>query len=231
MERIIKSNNYKLKNHSKIKEIKILQGKNNFPITWLKTQGYCEYILYLEHCKNIIAQPTQSMITGSKEDEKLGSPFQKKAKKKKIKSGTLEDLLKDSKKEITITRYVFVLSTEFGIRGFIDEIQMSPDDIKIINDKSGKIAYKSSINQALAYALAFKSMVNDDRKISIAIRERGTDNIIFSDTFDENKEKEIIYLINRVHGLFNGIKPFIPTKNKNKCNKCRFKSYCEHYSN
>ncbi|MDR1819375.1 MAG: Dna2/Cas4 domain-containing protein [Methanobrevibacter sp.] len=231
MERIIKSNTYKLKNHSKIKGLKILQEKNNFPISWLNTQGYCEYILYLEHCKDITTQPTQSMITGLEEHEKMEKQFQKEAEKKKVKADALEDVLEDSKKEIAISREVFVISSEFGIRGFIDEIQMRPDDIRIIDDKPGKIAYNSSINQVLAYALAFKYMVNDDRKILIDIRERGTDNIIFSDTFDENKEKEIIYLINRVHGLFNGIKPFIPTKNKNKCNKCRFKSYCKHYLN
>ena len=36
-----------------------------------------------------------------------------------------------------------------------------------------------------------------------------------------------IFLINRMHGLFEGQKPFIPTKNPNKCKKCRFQSYCE----
>ncbi|MDR3223537.1 MAG: Dna2/Cas4 domain-containing protein [Methanobrevibacter sp.] len=230
MERLIKfKNNYKLKNHSKIKGLKILQGKNNFPISWLKTQGYCEYSLYLEYCKGISTKPTQSMIIGIKEHESLETNFKKETEKKKVKVVTFEEVLEDSKKEKAISREVNVISPEFGIRGFIDEIQMTPDEFIIIDDKQGKIAYNSSINQVLAHALAFKSLINDNRKILISIRERGTDNLIFSDDFDENNEKKIKFLINRVHGLFNGIKPFIPTKNKNKCNKCRFQSYCKHF--
>ncbi len=37
---------------------------------------------------------------------------------------------------------------------------MTPDEFVIIDDKPGKIPYPSTINQVLAYSLAFKSMIN-----------------------------------------------------------------------
>ena len=71
-------------------------------------------------------------------------------------------------------------------------------------------------------------MIEDDnRKIVGALRQRGTDNIFWSEEFDEKNEERIRFLIDRMHGLFEGQKPFIPTKNPNKCKKCRFQSYCE----
>ena len=52
--------NYEIKDHPNIKGIQIIEGKNNFPISWLNKQGYCEYQIYLEHMKGIETQPTES---------------------------------------------------------------------------------------------------------------------------------------------------------------------------
>ncbi|KZX15378.1 CRISPR-associated protein Cas4 [Methanobrevibacter filiformis] len=216
---------HNLKNHAEIKGIQILNEKNLFPISWLNQQGYCEYSLYLEHFKKIETMPTQAMVEGVKEHKKLEDKFNEIAVE-----CTFSETLGYSKEEKIISREFFVLSEIHGIMGYIDEIWMMPSEFIIIDDKPGKIPYHSLINQVLAYALAFKSMIGEDnRKIKVALRERGTDNIFWIDEFDENNENSIKFLINRMNGLFEGIKPFIPTKNKNKCNKCRFQSYCEHF--
>lgn len=34
-----------IKYHPNIKGVQIIEGKNNFPISWLNQQGYCEYQL------------------------------------------------------------------------------------------------------------------------------------------------------------------------------------------
>ena len=141
---------------------------------------------------------------------------------------TFEEVLDLSKTQKTVTREMFVISPEHGIRGFIDEIWMTPDKFVIIDDKPGTQAYNSTINQVRAYCLAFKNMTNDNRKIVGALRQRGTDNIFWNEEFDENAEKSIKFLIKRMNGLFNGEKPFIKTKNTNKCKNCRFQSYCMH---
>ena len=237
--------NYGSINHPKIEGIQIIRGKNNFPISWLNQQGYCEYSLYLQYFKGIKTQPTQAMISGTKEHQKLEDKFKEDAV-----PTTFDEILQSSKEEAAISREMFAIAPKWGIRGFIDEIWMTPDEFVIIDDKPGKIPYPSTINQVLAYCLAFKSMLNsnfqgsqnnqniqttltspkkDNRKIKAALRERGTDNIFWIEEFDESNEERIKFLINRMHGLFEGSKPFLPTRNNNKCNKCRFQSYCEHF--
>ncbi|MDR0911473.1 MAG: Dna2/Cas4 domain-containing protein [Methanobrevibacter sp.] len=219
---------YNYKKHPDIKGLHIVNGKNNFPISWLNQQGYCEYTLYLQYFKDIPTVSTKAMVEGTKEHRILDEKFKENAS-----PGTFEDILISSKKKKAISREVFITSQEYGIRGFIDELWMTPKEFVIIDDKPGTIAYPSSINQISAYALVFKDIIHineikDKRKIKIALRERGKDNIFWLEEFDENMEENIKFLINRMHGLFNGIKPFIPTKNGNKCKPCRFNSYCEH---
>ena len=68
-----------IKYHPEIKGLQIINGKNNFPISWLNKQGYCEYSIYLEHFEGISTAPTQAMLTGSKEHEKLEDKFKETA--------------------------------------------------------------------------------------------------------------------------------------------------------
>lgn len=219
-------NPYEVEDHPSIKGVQIINGKNNFPISWLNQQGYCEYQIYLQYFKDIKVGQTASMKKGTDEHQKLEDTFKETAE-----VSTFSDALELSKETTTVSREVFVMSCENGIRGFIDEIQMTPTEFIIIDDKPGTTPYNSTINQVRAYCLAFKELVSDDsRKIRGALRQRGTDNIFWSEEFDENVENSIKFLLDRMEGLFNGTKPFIPTKNKNKCKSCRYQSYCEHYT-
>lgn len=209
--------------HPNIKGVQIIEGKNNFPISWLNTQGYCEYSLYLEYFKGVTTAPTPQMTEGTEEHLKLEEKFKETAQ-----VASFDDAFESSKEKEILSREMFVIDPKEGIRGLIDEIWMTPDEIVIIDDKPGSRAYPSTIHQVLAYCLAFKNMMGDDnRRIRGALRQRGTDNIFWSEEFDEKNEERIKFLINRMHGLFEGQKPFIPTKNPNKCKSCRFQSYCE----
>jgi len=104
---------------------------------------------------------------------------------------------------------------------------MTPDEFIIIDDKPGKRAFSSSINQVFGYCLAFQDMVKDERRIVGALRERGTDNIFWSAYFDGKAEQDIISLINRVQNLLVGKTDFIPTNNPRKCRSCRLKIKCD----
>lgn len=218
-------NDYTVEKHPNIKNVQIIEGKNNFPISWLNQQGYCEYQIYLQYFKDIKVGQTKAMAQGTAEHEKLEARFKETAE-----IATFDEVLETSKETTTVSREVFVISPENGIRGFIDEIQMTPTEFIIIDDKPGTTPYTSTINQVRAYCLAFKELIKDDtRKIRGALRQRGTDNIFWSEEFSEETEKSIKFVLDRMEGLFNGTKPFIPTKNKNKCRSCRYQSYCEHY--
>ena len=68
---------YEFKDHPSIKGLKIIEGKNNYPISWLNQQGYCEYQIYLEYVKGIETQPTRAMTHGSQIHQELENIFNK----------------------------------------------------------------------------------------------------------------------------------------------------------
>lgn len=213
---------YDFKDHPSIKGLQIIEGKNNFPISWLNQQGYCEYQLYLEYVKGIETKATQAMTHGSQIHRELEDIFKKDATPAKF-----EDAVEESKTEAIMSREVFVVAPDYGIRGYIDEIWMRPDEIVVIDDKPGRTPYQSTMNQVRAYCLAYKDMTGEKRKIKAALRERGTDNLFWIEEFTQDIEKQIRFTIDRMHGLFDGTKPFIATKNPKKCRSCRFKDSCE----
>lgn len=217
---------YETKDHPNIKGVQIIDGKNNFQISWLNQQGYCEYQIYLEYMKGIETPATPEMTHGSDIHNQLETIFKQDAT-----PSTFEEAVEVSKSEASMSRECFVISPKYGIRGYIDEIWMTPEEIVIIDDKPGRTPYFSTMNQVRAYCLAFKDMTNDERPIKAALRERGTSNLFWIEIFTEDVEKQIKFTINRMHGLLEGSRPFVPTKNPNKCRSCRYKRYCEHYKN
>ncbi|WP_407381155.1 PD-(D/E)XK nuclease family protein [Methanobrevibacter sp.] len=220
--KVIINEKYSKENHPTIEGIQIIEGKNNFPISWLNQQGYCEYQIYLQYMKGIKTSPTSAIQKGTHVHNKLEEKFMEDAT-----PATFDEVVEMSKSQATVSRECFVISPEHGIRGFIDEIWMTPDEIVIIDDKPGTRAFPSTINQMRAYCLAFKSMTNEKRPIKGGLRQRGSDTIFWSEEFDDNAEKQILFTINRMHALFEGQKPFMATKNPNKCKSCRYQSYCE----
>ena len=220
--KLIKYKNYSFKKHPSIESIQIIEGKNNFPISWLNQQGYCEYQIYLQYMKGIKTPETKAMQKGTDIHNQLEEKFLESAE-----PATFDEVVETSKESPTITRECLVISPDDGISGFIDEIWMTPTEIVIIDDKPGSKAFPSTINQVRAYCLAFKNMCDDERPIRGALRQRGTDNIFWSEDFDKNVEKEIRFTIKRMHSLFCGQKPFMSTKNPNKCRSCRYKDYCK----
>ncbi len=208
--------------HPTISQVKIIGERNNFPISWLNKQGFCEYGIYLENVKGIEIKPTKSMLEGTKVHATLEANFREDAE-----PTTFDEMLETSKTGEILSRELPVMSKQHGIRGFIDEVWMTPDEFVIIDDKPGTRAYSSSINQVFGYCLAFKEMIPEKRRIVASLRQRGTENIYWASYFDEKAEKDIINLINRMHRLLEGEIEFKATDNPNKCRSCRFNTICE----
>ncbi|MBZ2164736.1 CRISPR-associated protein Cas4 [Methanobacterium spitsbergense] len=208
--------------HPTISQVKIIEERNNFPISWLNKQGFCEYGIYLENVKGIEIKPTKSMVEGTKVHATLEANFREDAE-----PTTFDEMLETSKTGEILSRELPVMSKQHGIRGFIDEVWMTPDEFVIIDDKPGTRAYSSSINQVFGYCLAFKEMIPEKRRIVASLKQRGTENIYWASYFDEKAEKDIINLINRMHRLLEGEIEFKATDNPNKCRSCRFNTICE----
>lgn len=208
--------------HPLISEVKIIENRNNFPISWLNKQAFCEYGIFLENFKRISIKPTSEMIKGKEEHSILESEFRKEAV-----PSSFEEMVETSKIAEIFSREFPVISIPYGIRGLIDEIWMTPDDFIVIDDKPGTIPYPSSINQVYGYCLAFKDMIKEERQIVAALRERGTENIYWTAYFDGKAESKIKRLVSHVHDLILGKKLFKSTENPHKCRRCRFNTLCD----
>jgi CRISPR-associated protein Cas4 len=199
-----------------------------FPISWLLQFEYCEYQIYLQYIIGIKPEITQELILGKEIHEELHEEFLEGAEE-----ATFEDIINESKKRELISREVYVESRRYGVRGSIDEILFTPKKFVIIDDKPRKMAFSSEQTQVYGYCLAFKEYFkdiieeHDSRPIFAALRERGTNNIIWIAPFNQKSEQNIIQKINRIHSLISGNGNFISTKNKNKCNKCRLREFCD----
>ncbi len=208
--------------HSEISQVRIIEGQNNFPISWLNTQGYCEYCIYLEHVKGISAPLTMAMKRGNKVHQGLEDEFKKDAV-----PTTMDEMMETSKTAEILSRELYVESASYGIRGLIDEIWMTPDEFIIIDDKPGKIAYPSQINQVLGYCLAFKDKYDDGRRIVASLRQSTTGDVFWQQYFDKEAENHIKNIVKHVHQALVFPENFIPTKNPNKCRSCRFNLKCD----
>lgn len=210
------------KYHPDIAQVKIIEGQNNFPISWLNTQGYCEYCIYLEKVKGIKRAPTRAMIDGTQTHQALEDKFKKDAV-----PTTMEEMMETSKTAEVLSRELYVESPRYGVRGMIDEIWMTPDEFIIIDDKPGNKAYSSQINQVLGYCLAFKDKYDDGRRIVASLRQSTTGDIFWQQYFDQEAEDKIKNIVRHVHQSLLGNEEFISTKNPNKCRSCRFSPHCD----
>jgi len=198
------------------------------PISRLQQLGYCEYSVFLKHVKKVDVEPTEQMILGKEVHEQLYLEFLVDAKPSSIKR-----MIKKSRKTELLSREFSVVSERFGIVGNIDEVVMSPESFVIIDDKPGSVAYASNKNQVFAYCLAFDDYISqwraedDDRPIVAALRQRGTQEIIWKSVFDDSSQKMIVREINRMHSLMQGKLSFSITDSKNRCLRCDVREYCD----
>ena len=197
-------------------------------ISWLYSQNYCEYQLYLEQVKGITAEATQAMVTGSNEHQRLEDEFLAKAELEY----TFEEAVEESKSTPISSRELYVEDRSLNIRGYIDELVLSPDGLTVIDDKpvgrTGKV-YPSSKHQVYGYCTALKTMLGsgEQRPITAAVRARGSDRIVWSEVFDNKAEKKVERLIKRVHGLLDGDIQFKSSQQAYKCRPCRFFDVCD----
>ena len=197
-------------------------------ISWLYSQDYCEYQLYLDQVKGIAVDDTPAMVEGSAEHQRLEDEFLAKAEAEY----TFEEAVEESKRTPISSRELYVEDRSLGIRGYIDELLLNPEGFTVIDDKpvgrTGKV-YPSSKHQVYGYCIALKSMLgpNQQRPITAAVRARGSDHIVWSEAFDTKAERKVQRLIKRVHGLIDGDIQFKSATQAYKCDPCRFFDVCD----
>jgi CRISPR-associated exonuclease Cas4 len=205
---------------------KVIQINNKllFPISWLQTQEFCEYQIFLENIKGIKVEPTRAMIEGEQKHEELYDDFKKEAK-----PTTFNEMVVQSKTVEVVSREFRVRDLSHGVYGKIDEVLLTPDEFIVIDDKPGTKPFLSDIHQVYGYCLALQTMVKplDGRLVVAALRERGTNNIHWRAPFNLQARKEIITVVKRIHALISGVEEFKSAYNPNKCRSCRLRDRCD----
>ena len=178
--------------------------------------------------EGIAVDDTPAMVAGSAEHHRLEDEFLAKAETEY----TFEEAVDESKQTPISSRELYVEDRALGIRGYIDELVLSPNGFTVIDDKpvgrTGKV-YPSSKHQVYGYCIALKNMLGADeqRPITAAVRARGSDRIVWSEAFDTKAERKVQRLIKRVHGLLDGDIQFKSATQAYKCRPCRFFDVCD----
>jgi CRISPR/Cas system-associated exonuclease Cas4 (RecB family) len=208
-----------------IKGLKYIDGVRAFPISWLHKKGFCEYQLYLEKVKGIEVEETPEMIIGKAIHEEKERKFLEEAEIEM----SVEDALAISKEtgQSFLVRELETNSKRFGVYGWIDEVQIHPEKIVIIDDKPGSIAYSGLKKQVMAYSLSFLDQFMPEREVFCVLRNRDNGVVFWEERFNEELFKYITREILEVHDLLNDARIPLATTNPQKCAKCRLRKFCD----
>ena len=215
------SNKESIKNYTSADSIQNIEGKINLPFDVFKQYGFCEYHIYLQYIKNVKTQTGESH--GRSIQHQLEDIFKQDADEI-----TLKEALEISKTKPLMTRNCFLISDKYRIRGHVNEIWFKDDEIVLINDAQGRTPYDSTMNPIKAAGLVFGDEVSDKRKIKVALRERGSENLFWIEIITPEIKKDIESMVKRVHDLTDNHQDYIPTSDIKKCRKCEFKNLCKH---
>ncbi len=198
------------------------------PISVLSQYEYCEAQVTMRYVHGVIPV-TPAMIEGTLIHERLEREFLEKAELEL----SLEQALGLSKEtgEVYVSREVPVHSRELGIVGRIDELEIWPDRLVVIDDKPGPVPYKGYMMQVYGYAMALEHTVDTTgRVIIVRIRDRSTGIVLWEWEYNPRDElaRAVRTAISRISRLMTGEVLPEPTGNEKKCLSCGFYPECKY---
>ncbi len=197
--------------------------------SWIQTYKYCPYQLYLERVKKVEVPPTRSMREGTAAHMVLEEEHKKMVEREL----SIEDALSLApfENESYAYREVKYITQfdNFQLISKVDEIVIGPDKVVIIDDKRSRKVYDGQIFQVYAYAYAFKHMFDVDRDIRVQIRSHVNSKLLYDHEFGGEEERAIEKTLGDVLRLLKN--EFVPQVEyrSSKCDRCRFRDYCEVY--
>lgn len=195
-----------------------------FSISEFNIQAYCE--LQLKYRWSGIKITSKDMIKGSYQHSQIESKFIEETKL--LETVSVEEALSLAKQGISSkARELTVISKTFRLRGIIDQIEINPDGIIILDDKPSDTAHFGSKVQLFMYAIAFKDHYKPDLDIMVRIRHRDKGHTVWEDMLTEDIQVEMLERLQRMTELALGQREFEPTKNEKKCNACTYKNLCK----
>jgi CRISPR/Cas system-associated exonuclease Cas4 (RecB family) len=201
----------------------IIAGKYKLPISMLHKQAYCEYQIFLEAVRGVEIGKSAAMEEGTEHHAALDEEHAEKAVVM-----SLEDALATATKDIPIV-YRDLKVKGKRLVGRIDEVQITKNLIKIIDDKPvepGRKPWLSDIQQVWGYCVAYEEERGIDRQLHGAVRNREQE-IVWESPYTSIERGYVNEIVDRIYGILKGERDAVPTKKPNKCDKCRFKGACD----
>jgi CRISPR-associated protein Cas4 len=210
---------------NKIEGLRYIDGVLAFPISWLHKKGFCEYQLYLEKIKGIRVEATHEMLLGKLIHEEKERAFLEEAK---IEIDVASALKLSIETGVSfIAREFKTESKRYGIYGEIDEVQIHPDKVLIIDDKPGEKVYSGLKKQVRAYAVSFLDQYKPERDVFCVLRNRDNGFVFWEEKFDESCLRDVLKDIIEIHELIRDVRIPEATINMKKCAKCAFREVCD----
>jgi CRISPR-associated exonuclease Cas4 len=193
------------------------------PVTWLNSYAYCEYQIYLEHCRGAVPEPKPETEEGKAAQASLEEAYKTAAKHEL----SVDDAMVKAGEEgiVVSAREVSVEGTD--LEGCIDEIVFMPDRILVIDEKPGDMAWPGSRMQAWGCCMAFEEQYNPSLPIMAGVRSKDTGYEVWAQPFARGHREEVERAIFRIRQLIDGEAIPVGTRNRRKCKACRFVTSCD----
>lgn len=201
---------------------------DRIPIHWLHTQAFCEYEIFLSAVRLI---PDPNPHREDIEEGKLAHNILL-AQHNAVALPTdksIEELAHDATitKASSIIREVLVIGERMV--GRIDEVELTPDGIYVIEDKPRHLRdpFISEKRQAQGYAMVFREVHAVVCPIIAVIRDRDTQDWLWQKPLDNEDMRAVNESLDRIIGILTGSWEAVPTRNENKCHYCRWNVACD----
>lgn len=203
----------------------------------LHNQAFCEYEIYLREVLHIPDPGASELDEGRAVHDGLDlqsviasqvTTVQRLAEGKPIPESVSEivQIAKDEK--ITYkTRDLFVIGKR--LKGRIDQVNFAPTRIYIIDDKPPSLSgmpYVTETRQTQGYCLAFSQQYTLGLPLIAVIRNKYTEEEIWSKLFTPEDAIEVNGAVDRIVGIIKGTWKPQDTQNSRKCCRCRWHPVC-----
>ncbi|MEM2954665.1 MAG: CRISPR-associated protein Cas4 [Candidatus Nanoarchaeia archaeon] len=201
----------------------ILRGKYKIPISALGEFDYCPHSIYLKFVEGIKPQKNEQIRKGEEIHASLDQEYFSKGEML-----SLEEALEKS----TTTEKVFVIRAvtieNKILKGIVDEIEISKEQIRIIDDKpikENRIWHGMKL-QIYGYCTAYEDTHDLDRDLYACIRNRDSREIVLQELFENKHREEVNKVINQMLDIFSGKIEPKGSESAAKCKVCRYNIYC-----
>lgn len=199
---------------------------NYIKASWLHTQTFCEYQLYLSECRGIHDVPSPDLKAGKAAHAELDAGLDPNS----VHIDSIVDAICQAQAKSQPFTMREVLVRGHRIIGRIDQLEYYLDRVVIIENKprtQSGIPFLADRRQVLGYCLALSEQYPELGLPIIAKVHDHTNACMWEHEFDEIDRVDVNDALDRISGIIDGTRVPVPTSKPQKCTNCRYIRYCD----